>query len=167
MITNKKESVFKHSGRKGVNVPGGERLSDLLHARGLRVTPQKLAVLSVVQWENSHPTPDMVFAEVRQQFPMISLGTVYQILEQFSQLGVVRKIFSGGNRQRFDGNGAPHAHFVCEECGQIDDIDDPFVSAFQKRFARKFDFHIRNHYFEFSGVCARCVGRAKAHRRSK
>lgn len=128
-----------------------------LHACGMRVTPQKLAVFHLLQRKNYHPTPDMVFAALRAKFPMLGLGTVYQILDQLSSIGVVRKISSTDNRQRFDGKLDPHAHFVCEACGRIDDIEDNFIETFRERFSRKYDFHIRNHYFEFSGLCSRCV----------
>ena len=131
----------------------------------MRVTPQKLAVFEVLQRDNYHPTPDMVFAEVRKQHPMVSLGTVYQILDQFAQIGVARRIFSGGSRQRFDGKRSPHAHLVCERCGRIDDIEDRSFETLTARFARKFDFQIRDHYFEFSGSCAGCSTRRKRRNR--
>ena len=140
-------------------------LKSHLNSLGMRMTPQKLAVYNVVQRENFHPTPEMVFAEVRAQFPMMSRGTVYQILDQFSRIGIIRRIASSDQRLRFDGNAHPHAHFVCEQCGRIDDIEDSFVETFQKRFARKFKFHIRNHYFEFSGLCAPCAKRSRTKRR--
>jgi len=159
MIPNK-ETSRRRSSRKerGEGSPKGG-LAASLHLRGMRVTPQKLAVFTVLQRANYHPTPDMVFAEVRRQYPMISLGTVYQILDQFSRIGVARKMFSGGNRQRFDGNRQPHAHFVCEHCGRIDDVEHHLVQAFARRFAQKFKGTIRHHYFEFSGLCARCAPR--------
>ncbi len=153
---NKEKSGLRKPRTGGFEKEPSVALKAHLNARGLRLTPQKLAVYQVLQRENYHPTPDMVFEEVRRKFPMMSLGTVYQILDQFSRIGVVRRIASGDQRQRFDGNGHPHAHFVCEGCGRIDDIEDDFVEKFQKRFERKFDFHIRGHYFEFSGLCARC-----------
>lgn len=165
MIPNK-EPIQRRASRKepGEASPKGE-LAASLHPRGMRMTPQKLAVFTILKRVNYHPTPDMVFAEVRRQYPMISLGTVYQILDQFSRIGVVRKIYSGGNRQRFDGNRQPHAHFVCERCGRIDDIEQHFVHAFARRFAQKFKGTIRNHYFEFSGLCARCAPRPRVRNR--
>ena len=156
MIPNKEAATLKPSRPgKDRSVPK-EELSACLHPHGMRVTPQKLAVFTVLQRDNYHPTPDMVFAEVRKQYPMMSRGTVYQILDQFAQIGVVRRIFSGGSRQRFDGKQKPHAHLVCEKCGRIDDIEDRSIDALTLRFARKFDFQIRDHYFEFSGFCAGC-----------
>lgn len=161
MIINKKQLHKSTAPRKRPAAATGAALAAALHAHGMRVTPQKLAVFRLLQVENYHPTPDMIYAELREQYPMISLGTVYQILEQFSQVGVVRKIFSGGNRQRFDGNREPHAHFVCERCGRIDDLEDRFVRTFHERFERKYDFHIRHHYFEFRGLCAACHRRRR------
>lgn len=131
----------------------------------MRLTPQKTAVFHLLQRKNYHPTADMIFAQIRKQYPMTSFGTVYQILEQFNEIGLARKISSAGQRQRFDGKLEAHAHFACERCGRIDDIEDRFVHAFKKRFAEKYDFHIRNHYFEFSGLCANCVRRARRGKR--
>lgn len=165
MIPNKEEISIKPPGRSAPRDLPRRTLAAHLHPHGMRVTPQKLAVFEVLQRDNYHPTPDMVFAEVRKQYPMVSLGTVYQILDQFAQIGVARRIFSGGNRQRFDGKRSPHAHLVCERCGRIDDIEDRSLEALTERFARKFDFQIRDHYFEFSGSCAGCSTRRKRRNR--
>lgn len=145
--------------------PPGIPLADYLHSHGMRLTPQKTAVFHLLRRRNNHPTAEMIFAAIRKLYPMTSLGTVYQILEQFSEIGLARKISLAGQRKRFDGKLEPHAHFVCERCGRIEDIEDRFVHAFKKRFAQKFDFRIHNHYFEFTGLCASCVGRARRRKR--
>jgi Fur family transcriptional regulator, peroxide stress response regulator len=165
MIPNKEDIGIKPLGKRAPGVPPRKALAAHLHPHGMRVTPQKLAVFKILERDNYHPTPDMVFAEVRKQYPMVSLGTVYQILDQFARIGVARRIFSGGNRQRFDGKRSLHAHLVCEQCGRIDDFEDRSLKVLTERFARKVDFHIRDHYFEFSGSCADCITRRKRRNR--
>ncbi|MDD5544448.1 MAG: transcriptional repressor [Acidobacteriia bacterium] len=158
MIPNKKYiETTRRATAPEKNSPAAP-LAAMLHARGLRVTSQKLAVYRLLQQTNYHPTPEMIHAEVRRSHPMTGLGTIYQILEQFHRIGVARRIFSNGNRQRYDGKLDPHAHFVCERCGRLDDVEDRFIDRFKARLGRKYDFHIRRLYFEFSGLCARCAG---------
>ncbi len=165
MIPNKEQHTIKPKRSRATRDLPRLELSAHLHPHGMRVTPQKLAVFKALQRDNYHPTPDMVFAEVSKQYPMVSLGTVYQILDQFAEIGVARRIFSGGSRQRFDGKQKPHAHLVCERCGRIDDIEDRSLETLTRRFARKSDFQIRDHYFEFSGFCAGCTSRGKRRNR--
>jgi Fur family peroxide stress response transcriptional regulator len=157
MIPNKKTKHPRLARPLSPEAADPAPLAARLHERGLRMTPQKWAIYRLLQKKNYHPTPEMIFAEVRKKYPMTSFGTVYQILEQLHDIGLARRIFSHGNRQRFDGKLEPHAHFVCEKCSRMDDLEDDFVEAFKARFRRKFDFHIRHHYFEFSGWCAQCA----------
>ena len=89
--------------------------------RGLRVTPQRLAVYRILAEETTHPTADAVHARLRPRMPSLSLATVYRVLESFAEQGLIRRVSTTGGVGRFDANLVPHQHLVCRTCGQMSD----------------------------------------------
>ena len=82
-----------------------------------------------------HPTADMIYTHVREEFPHISLGTVYRNLSLLSELGEIRKLSCNGP-DRFDANTMPHYHFTCKQCGQVEDLQfekEPDLSVVQPK----------------------------------
>ena len=72
-----------------------------------------------------HPTADMVYSDIRQIYPNISLGTVYRNLALLSDRGEIARIHTKDGTLHFDRNTEPHDHFVCRSCGRITDIEAP------------------------------------------
>ena len=68
-----------------------------------------------------HPTADVVYMNVRQQFPNISLGTVYRNLTLLSGTGEIQRLRLGDGVDHFDADTSPHNHFVCTKCGCVQD----------------------------------------------
>ncbi len=102
-----------------------EVLSKKLAHGGLRSTPQREVVYSVLLEKRDHPTADEVFARVRAEMPTISLATVYNCLEALVQCEVVRAVNFERGPTRYCPNLEPHAHFVDEATGAAHDIDLP------------------------------------------
>ncbi len=100
-----------------------EELADILRGRGLRVTPQRLAILKYLDGNTDHPTAEDVYAAVKEQHPAMSLNTVYKTLEAFEEADLVWR-FGAGQKQKshYDPNTTPHPHFVCDQCGHVDDL---------------------------------------------
>ncbi|MCQ2511448.1 MAG: transcriptional repressor [Lachnospiraceae bacterium] len=69
-----------------------------------------------------HPTADMVFADIRKEYPNISLGTVYRNLSLLADDGEIQKLKVLNGADHFDGNQLPHHHFICKHCGGIQDV---------------------------------------------
>jgi len=84
---------------------------------------QREAILACLSKRYDHPTADMVFEEVRRDFPKISLGTVYRNLTQLCENGDIMKVASVKGFERFDYNTKPHCHFICSECTKVSDVD--------------------------------------------
>ncbi|MGH2720417.1 MAG: Fur family transcriptional regulator [Actinomycetota bacterium] len=95
--------------------------SEALRKRGMRVTPQRLAVLEAVQESHSHLSAEEVYEEVRRRIPSISLGTVYKALGELRDVGQVRALQIAG-KFRFDGGVGPHSHLVCQRCHRVEDV---------------------------------------------
>lgn len=102
-----------------------EPLSQKLASTGLRSTPQREVVYSVLLEKRDHPTADEVYARVRSALPSISLATVYNCLEALVQCQAVRAVNFERGPTRYCPNLNPHAHFHDETSGQTHDVDLP------------------------------------------
>jgi len=83
---------------------------------------QREAILNCLAKRYDHPTADMVFESVKQEFPKVSLGTVYRNLTLLCETGDIVKIATVKGFDRFDYNTKPHCHFICSECTKVSDV---------------------------------------------
>ena len=102
-----------------------QALSQRLAHSGLRSTPQREVVYSVLLTKRDHPTADEVYARVKSELPTISLATVYNCLETLVQCDLVRAVNFERGPTRYCPNLRPHAHFHDEATGRTHDIDLP------------------------------------------
>ena len=102
-----------------------ETLAQRLYDSGLRSTPQREVVYSVLLRKRDHPTAEEVFARARPEMPVISLATVYNCLEALVQCNLVRAVNFARGPTRYCPNLLPHAHFHDEATGATHDIDLP------------------------------------------
>lgn len=100
-------------------------LSQRLADSGLRSTPQREVVYSVLLTKRDHPTADEVYVRVKSELPTISLATVYNCLETLVQCDLVRAVNFERGPTRYCPNLRPHAHFHDEQTGRTYDIDLP------------------------------------------
>ena len=71
----------------------------------------------------THPTAETVYLDIKEEFPNISLGTVYRNLNLLADMGEILRISLGNGPDRYDGRTSPHYHFICSQCGQVLDMD--------------------------------------------
>jgi len=106
-------------------IPASDSLTQRLADSGLRATPQREVVYSVLLRKRDHPTAEEVFARVKAELPTISLATVYNCLETLVQCELVRAVNFERSPTRYCPNLRPHAHFHDEQTGRTFDIDLP------------------------------------------
>lgn len=94
---------------------------DVLQKLGLRATPQRLAILALLEGNTSHPSAEEIYARLKPEFPSLSLATVYNTLEVLARGGALQEIEIDPERRRFDPNPAPHYHFQCLRCRRVFD----------------------------------------------
>ena len=70
-----------------------------------------------------HPTADMIYEKLRSRLPNLSLGTVYRNLRYLEEMGKVRRISTKQSMERYDARCEEHAHFICDICGSVKDMD--------------------------------------------
>lgn len=121
---------------------------------GLKMTPQRRAIVEYLQDATHHPTADEVLKAVNERFPMTSRATVYNTLNWLKGAGLVREVFEGGH-VRFDPNTSDHHHFVCRRCGRVEDVERELIGDFQ---IDTFSGHQKIDYFEVTlrGLCSDC-----------
>lgn len=123
----------------------------------VRRTKQREVILEVLRGTKSHPTADWVYQEVRKEMPHVSLGTIYRNLKTLSEHGEIQELAFGSTHSRFDANADGHYHFVCENCGTIEDLDMPIMPELEEELKKYGDFKVSSHRLEFYGLCAECA----------
>jgi len=100
-----------------------------LRGRGWRVTPQRRAVVTVLERGTQHATAEEVHAAARLIVPEISLATVYNVLTELVEMGEVGEVRLGHGAARFETNVTFHYHHVCDDCGRVVDVPAPDMTA--------------------------------------
>src|SRR5580700_8045397 len=96
-----------------------------LKGAGLKMTPQRIAIVRLFAEDDSHPTAQDLFERLRPTFPSMSFATVYNTLDALARAGlagIVRLSGKRGDAARFDPNTGPHHPAVCDGCGAMLDI---------------------------------------------
>lgn len=122
----------------------------------LKYSRQRESIKLFLMNRKDHPTADMVYVNMREKFPHISLGTVYRNLSLLAELGEITKVSTGG-AERFDANREPHYHFICRRCQAVLDMELPLVKSLEAEAARDFDGTIQSHTATFYGICPQCM----------
>ena len=123
----------------------------------LKYSRQREAIKEYLIHTNEHPTADTVYMHVKQEFPNISLGTVYRNLNLLADIGEAIKISTADGRDRFDGRTQPHYHFYCKECGCLRDLDLETMERINELAGKNFDGMIESHSITFYGKCGDCI----------
>ena len=128
-----------------------------LEGSGLRCTPQRYAVMAFLMEQNSHPTAAEIFEAVNRVDPRSSRATTYNNLRDLVQVGLVREVAVEGRAARYDAKGMRHHHFICDRCGNVEDIKwydlpKPASTSLGKRVVRDCEVIFR-------GLCTKCAKR--------
>ena len=126
------------------------------HARGLAVTPQRLAVIQALLASENHPSADEISAAVRRRHPHVSLATIHRILEQFCEVGEARKVTALHDFARYDGNVEPHHHVLCVRCRRVHDIEIPELDKVLEGRTSLGQFALLRCSLEIDALCGRC-----------
>ena len=123
----------------------------------LKHSKQREAIQNFLMNRHDHPTAETVYLGIREEFPNISLGTVYRNLSLLSELGIIQKLSTGIGPDRFDWNAAPHYHFICRKCGSVLDLSVSGLEHINVLAAQGFYGEIEGHIAYFYGKCPDCV----------
>ena len=124
---------------------------------GLRCTSQRYALMAFLMEHNSHPTAAEIFEGVNRLDPRSSRATTYNNLRDLVEAGLVREVAVEGRAARFDAKGMRHHHFICDRCGNVEDlawydVPKPASRSLGKRMLRECELIFR-------GLCGKCAPR--------
>ena len=116
------------------------------------------AILTYLQGTTAHPSAEMVYADLKQQIPDLSLGTVYRNLNLFKDQGLAMSVGTVKGVERFDGNTCPHVHFFCSDCGAVMDLPQMEVpQQLVSTAAGQIGGTVAQCQMTFTGLCRDCV----------
>jgi Fur family peroxide stress response transcriptional regulator len=132
-----------------------ESIREILENSGLRCTPQRHCVMAFLTEHAEHPTAAEIFEAVNRLDPRLSRATTYNNLRDLVQAGLVREVAVEGRAARFDAKGIQHHHFICDQCGNVEDVEwydvpRPTPGSLGKRVLRECELIAR-------GLCATCA----------
>lgn len=135
----------------------GKAIRRSFESSGLRCTPQRYAVMAFLMESNRHPTAAEIFEAVNLLDPRSSRATTYNNLRDLVEAGLVREVAVEGRAARFDAKGMRHHHFICDRCGNVEDLEwydvpKPHSRSLGKRILRESELIFR-------GLCVNCVPR--------
>ncbi|MHA6260298.1 peroxide-responsive transcriptional repressor PerR [Sporosarcina sp. CAU 1771] len=130
---------------------------DTLKSRGVRITPQRHAILEYLVSTKSHPTADEIYKALASEFPNMSVATVYNNLRVFRGASLIKELTYGDASSRFDFVTHHHYHIICDDCGTIVDFHYPGLDEVEHLASHVTGFKVNTHRMEVYGTCPTCV----------
>jgi Fur family peroxide stress response transcriptional regulator len=140
-----------------METPRDQELIDRIHDTGYRLTPQRLALIRLLADDCSHPTAEQVYTRLRQEFPTVSLATVYNTLEMLVALGEALPLDLQEGVTRYDvRRPTAHGHVICRHCGRVEDVELTEVPNLLRATGDQTGFGDVRPRIAFDGVCPDC-----------
>jgi Fur family transcriptional regulator, ferric uptake regulator len=129
-----------------------------LKKAGLKVTLPRMKILQILETTSSrHMSAEDVYKTLLDQGDDVGLATVYRVLTQFEQAGLVlRHHFEGGHSVFELDQGRHHDHLVCLQCGKVVEFIDDVIEQRQKAIAEKYKMELTDHSLYLYGICEHC-----------
>jgi len=98
-----------------------DSIQSLLKDKNLKVTPQRVAILKEIM-KFGHISVDEIFKRIKNDFPSISLATIYKNVNSLKDVGILYEIHTQDSKPKYEIKKKSHAHFICQICGDLVDI---------------------------------------------
>ena len=136
------------------NVVSIDKAKTFLSGAGINPSYQRLRILEYLMNNLCHPTVDMIYSKLIREIPTLSKTTIYNTLNLFQQRGLILGLTIDENEVRYESNIVPHAHFKCEKCGAIFDVNicRPIIT---KGFVN--NHKVREGHLYLKGTCKECM----------
>jgi Fur family peroxide stress response transcriptional regulator len=116
-----------------------------------------MTVLKILAASEGHPSVERVYEQIKPDFPMTSLATVYKTVTLLKEMGEVLELGFGDGSNRYDGNKPyPHPRLICTQCGAIKDLEVSGLSDVPRQVAQDTGYRIVSHRLDFFGICPKC-----------
>jgi len=141
---------------RGNQQPRQREISKLLRERGNRVTPQRRAVLKIIQEHEGHLSADEIYNLARDDVPRLSLSTVYRTLDLLKELDLVTELHLAGDHYRYEAQSGRHQHLVCLGCGKVIEFQCSHCGTIYRELFSQHGFAITSSRVELLGYCEEC-----------
>jgi Fur family peroxide stress response transcriptional regulator len=140
-----------------------ETLLEALQKSGLRLTQQRRAICELLVQSDEHPTAQMIYTQLRRDYPSLSLATVYNTLEALMNIGAINVLgTTGDNAVHYDADTSPHVNLACTSCHRVIDLPSQYVNALDDEVVRNSGYQILGSRVLYYGLCPECQVRARA-----
>jgi Fur family peroxide stress response transcriptional regulator len=135
-----------------------EILINKLKQRGYRLTPQRAAIIQALALSNDHPSAEQVYSQIKKQFPMMSLATVYKTIALLKGEGEILELGFANNKTHYDGNAPyPHPHLICVRCHSIIDVKGQSLDELVFELVKRYSYRLVTHRLDIYGICPQCL----------
>ena len=135
---------------------GAKPFRELCMEHGLTATHQRQVLFEVMQTMPGHPSPEEVFAQVKERIPAISLATVYKNIHLFVERGVLKEVSMHHGSLRVELNSHVHHHLVCSRCKAIADIEEQDLGMLPIPQQLPGGFQAERYAIDVIGLCSAC-----------
>lgn len=137
--------------------------SQELKDAGLKITLPRIKILQILESSDVHHlSAEDVYKQLLQNDEEIGLATVYRVLTQFEEAGLVlRHHFEGGHSVFEIAPREHHDHLVCVKCGRVEEFIDEQIEERQKAIAEELGFELTDHDLNMYGLCPQCKAAAR------
>jgi Fur family transcriptional regulator, peroxide stress response regulator len=135
-----------------------EYLLEQLKTAGFRITPQRRAICRILVERDDHPSAQMIFEQLQQEYDSPGLATVYNTLETLSRLGAITMLgeVGAGDSVRYDADTGPHANVACICCHRIIDIHSEHVQTLNQSIEKDSGYALLGARVLYYGLCPDC-----------
>jgi len=139
-----------------------DEIGEQLRNRGVRLTPQRLAIAEAVINSTDHPSVQQIHERVQDHFPSMTLATIYSTLDVLESGGLIQQL-PFAKQSRYESNLNPHVNLVCVQCGNVTDatVGQETVVLLKDQVASLSDFQVAWQRVDFHGRCSRCIAAAE------
>ena len=124
--------------------------------KALKYSRQRESIKASLMNRHDHPTADALYASIREEFPNISLGTVYRNLNQLAENGIIRRIDGLDGSVHFDHNLCKHYHFICTKCNKVYDVAYDIAPDLADKVLAETGLFVESFDISLKGICPNC-----------
>src|SRR5262249_17720763 len=139
-----------------MSTTSADQVLEALRERGLRMTPQRRAIVREIMSTNGHISPPDVARRVRERVPGVNPSTIYRTLDLLEELGILSHAHLESGAEYHRRAEATHVHLTCSRCGADDALSMGEAAELEAVVSRHRGFQPDLTHFAISGVCARC-----------
>lgn len=141
-----------------VAVPPVDKFREFLLTKGMRLTPEREAIVTAVYASHEHFDADVWIEKLERRKGGASRSTVYRTLSLLEEAGLIRKVARSNDREVYEHDyGYPqHDHLICKKCGDMIEFPNEVIADVLERIAAEHGFRMSGHRLEVEGICSNC-----------